>query len=125
MKASLPFQCQTHHDAITFTPVNGTHAFDAKTQEHTQTWRSQAMPLTNGNTIFTNPDRTLLSMPTGTVAIRSFHAEVVDDAGDSVPLSEVYNHHWLVFAMQTPNAGACGARAPYLPVVILQRTFLD
>ena len=105
---------KTHPDVIAFTEVDATHIYDAKADEHTQTYRSQAMPLTNGDTIFTSPPRTLLKMPTGSVAIRSFHAEVVDDAGDSVPLSEVYNHHWLVFAMQTPNAGACGARAPYL-----------
>jgi len=32
----------------------------------------------------------------GPVAIKSVSAEIVDEFNNSVPLSEVYNHHWSV-----------------------------
>ncbi|OIW00786.1 hypothetical protein TanjilG_19591 [Lupinus angustifolius] len=34
--------------------------------------------------------------PKGHIAIKSFDAEVVDEAGNSVPLHETYLHHWVV-----------------------------
>ncbi|KAI4297322.1 hypothetical protein L6164_037216 [Bauhinia variegata] len=37
-----------------------------------------------------------VKFPKGHVAIKSFNGEVVDDEGNSVPLYEVYLHHWLV-----------------------------
>jgi hypothetical protein len=37
-----------------------------------------------------------IDFPKGHIAIKSFNAEVVDEAGNSVPLHETYLHHWLV-----------------------------
>ncbi|CAN4092254.1 unnamed protein product [Withania somnifera] len=37
-----------------------------------------------------------LDFPKGHIAIKDFNAEVVDEAGDPVPLHEVYLHHWVV-----------------------------
>ncbi|KAI3785944.1 hypothetical protein L1987_45070 [Smallanthus sonchifolius] len=36
-----------------------------------------------------------IEFPKGHIAIKSFHAEVVDDAGDPVSLQETYLHHWI------------------------------
>uniref|UniRef100_A0A0D6QS66 Stress up-regulated Nod 19 n=1 Tax=Araucaria cunninghamii TaxID=56994 RepID=A0A0D6QS66_ARACU len=37
-----------------------------------------------------------IAFPKGHIAIKGFDAEVVDDNGNSIPLSETYLHHWLV-----------------------------
>ncbi|KAK2437600.1 stress up-regulated Nod 19 protein [Trifolium repens] len=37
-----------------------------------------------------------IDFPRGHIAIKSFDAEVVDEAGNPVPLHETYLHHWLV-----------------------------
>ncbi|XP_016501730.2 uncharacterized protein LOC107820041 [Nicotiana tabacum] len=37
-----------------------------------------------------------IDFPKGHIAIKDFHAEVVDEAGNSVPLYETYLHHWVV-----------------------------
>uniref|UniRef100_M1B5H5 MtN19 n=1 Tax=Solanum tuberosum TaxID=4113 RepID=M1B5H5_SOLTU len=37
-----------------------------------------------------------IGFPKGHIAIKSFDAEVVDEAGNSVPLYETYLHHWVV-----------------------------
>ena len=60
-----------------------------------ETFESQTLPLAPGEMIFTNPRETPLTMPNGTYAITGFIGEVVDDSGRSVPLSEVYDHHWI------------------------------
>lgn len=44
----------------------------------------------------------------GQVAIHGFHAEVVDLDGNSVPLTEAYVHHWIVYN-QYGNAGVCSS----------------
>ncbi|XP_071731811.1 uncharacterized protein [Rutidosis leptorrhynchoides] len=36
-----------------------------------------------------------IEFPKGHIALKSFNAEVVDEAGDSVPLHETYLHHWV------------------------------
>lgn len=36
-----------------------------------------------------------IDFPRGHIAIKSFNAEVVDDAGNPVPLYETYLHHWV------------------------------
>ncbi|XP_016571502.2 uncharacterized protein LOC107869477 [Capsicum annuum] len=37
-----------------------------------------------------------IDLPKGHIAVKDFYAEVVDEAGHSVPLSQVYLHHWVV-----------------------------
>ncbi|XP_015580256.2 uncharacterized protein LOC8275474 isoform X2 [Ricinus communis] len=37
-----------------------------------------------------------IDFPRGHIAVKSFNAEVIDEAGNSVPLHETYLHHWLV-----------------------------
>ncbi|XP_015888568.2 uncharacterized protein LOC107423512 [Ziziphus jujuba] len=37
-----------------------------------------------------------IDFPRGHIALKSFDAEVVDEAGNSVPLYETYLHHWVV-----------------------------
>ncbi|KAL5795391.1 hypothetical protein ACOSQ2_000211 [Xanthoceras sorbifolium] len=37
-----------------------------------------------------------IDFPRGHIAIKSFDAEVIDEAGNSVPLHETYLHHWVV-----------------------------
>merc|ERR1712096_188201 len=74
------------------------------------------MPLKPGEVVFTNPYKTPLQMPKGKIAVLGFHAEVVTKLNDgtyqSVPLNEVYNHHWLVFDGKG-NAGVCGGYLGY------------
>jgi hypothetical protein len=61
----------------------------------TTTFRSQALPLNPGQVVFTNPAQTPMPMPMGTYAILGFTGEVVDVQNTSVPLSTVYDHHWI------------------------------
>lgn len=37
-----------------------------------------------------------IDFPRGHIALKSFNAEVIDDAGNPVPLHETYLHHWVV-----------------------------
>ncbi|KAJ4837608.1 hypothetical protein Tsubulata_039297 [Turnera subulata] len=37
-----------------------------------------------------------VDFPRGHIALKSFNAEVIDDAGNPVPLDETYLHHWVV-----------------------------
>lgn len=48
-----------------------------------------------------------INFPRGHIALKGFDAEVVDEKGDSVPLNEVYLHHWLVerFYHKSPLTG--------------------
>ena len=59
------------------------------------TYRSQALPLNPGQVVFTNPGNTPMPMPNGTYAILGFQGQVVDKNNISVPLSTVYDHHWI------------------------------
>ncbi|XP_022852039.1 uncharacterized protein LOC111373697, partial [Olea europaea var. sylvestris] len=43
-----------------------------------------------------NKDYNDIDFPRGHVAIKSFNAEVIDEAGNPVPLHETYLHHWVV-----------------------------
>lgn len=66
----------------------------------TQTFKSQALSMLPGQTIFTNPKNTPLTMPSvevgGPYAILSFVGSMVDEANAQVPLDRVYTHHWIV-----------------------------
>eukprot|EP00271_Cylindrocystis_brebissonii_P017077 TRINITY_DN4290_c0_g1_i1.p1 TRINITY_DN4290_c0_g1~~TRINITY_DN4290_c0_g1_i1.p1 ORF type:complete len:516 (+),score=84.10 TRINITY_DN4290_c0_g1_i1:240-1787(+) len=44
-----------------------------------------------------------LPLPEGHIAINSFTAELVDAEGESIPLSELYLHHWLAFSVLVPD----------------------
>lgn len=37
-----------------------------------------------------------IDFPRGHIALKSFNAEVIDEAGNSIPLHETYLHHWVV-----------------------------
>jgi len=82
---------------------------------HSETFRSEALPLAAGEVAFTNPKRTFLPFPSvaGKYAITNFRAEIVDAENKSVPLDEVYLHHWLVYDQAQPNDGVCGGFLDY------------
>lgn len=44
-----------------------------------------------------------VDFPRGHIALKSFHAELVDESGNSVPLQETYLHHWIVEKYQQPK----------------------
>ncbi|KAK7260435.1 hypothetical protein RIF29_26470 [Crotalaria pallida] len=50
-----------------------------------------------------NKDYYDIDFPRGHVAIKSFNAEVVDEAENPVPLHETYLHHWLVARYYQPK----------------------
>ncbi|CAL5373181.1 unnamed protein product [Camellia sinensis] len=37
-----------------------------------------------------------IDFPSGHIALKSFNAEVVDEAGNPIPLHETYLHHWVI-----------------------------
>nr|XP_027125076.1 uncharacterized protein LOC113741681 [Coffea arabica]XP_027125077.1 uncharacterized protein LOC113741681 [Coffea arabica]XP_027125079.1 uncharacterized protein LOC113741681 [Coffea arabica] len=45
-----------------------------------------------------------IDFPRGHIAIKSFVAEVVDEAGNPVPLYETYLHHWIAMRYYRPKA---------------------
>ena len=73
------------------TTVNAEVGYEVTTVRY----RSQALPLVQGQIVFTNPGRTPMPMPGGDYAILGFVGEVVDSRNVSVPLSTVYDHHWI------------------------------
>ena len=79
---------------------------------HKQTFVSSSMPLKHGEVVFTDPQLTQIQMPPGKIGITGFVAEVVDEQHKSVPLTEVYNHHWLIFDGKG-NSGVCGGYLGY------------
>lgn len=76
------------------------------------TYRSQALPLNPGQVVFTKPADTPMPMPNGTYAILGFKGEVVDDNHDSVPLSTVYDHHWIAMDRFHENIICNGGEGP-------------
>ncbi|XP_062091491.1 uncharacterized protein LOC133797566 [Humulus lupulus] len=44
-----------------------------------------------------------VDFPRGHIALKSFYAEVVDEAGHSVPLHETYIHHWAIVRYYQPK----------------------
>jgi len=81
----------------------------------TETFRSSVFSLHAGEVAFSNPYKTVLQFPKtgGDYMITKFQGEVVDANGVSVPLDEVYLHHWLIFNEQKPNLGVCGGYLKY------------
>jgi len=62
----------------------------------TQTYVSEFFELKNGHMIFTKTEKTPVDMPLGDYAITGFFGEIVDENNNSVPLSTVYTHHWVM-----------------------------
>jgi len=82
-----------------------------------ETFRTSAIALQPGGVVFTDKEKTVLQFPKPSVdeyAITGFKAELVDEAGKSVPLSEVYLHHWLVYRIGHSNLGVCGDPLDYV-----------
>eukprot|EP01006_Ploeotia_vitrea_P000911 TRINITY_DN103883_c0_g1_i1.p1 TRINITY_DN103883_c0_g1~~TRINITY_DN103883_c0_g1_i1.p1 ORF type:complete len:579 (+),score=45.90 TRINITY_DN103883_c0_g1_i1:42-1778(+) len=77
----------------------------------TKTFRSPPVSLKSGQIANTPNDWGPLDWPEGPIAIHMFQGNLVDEEGKQVPLSEVYVHHWLIFALDgyTPlhNDGVC------------------
>ncbi|KAH0705704.1 hypothetical protein KY285_010243 [Solanum tuberosum] len=55
-----------------------------------------------------------IDFPKGHIAVKSFFAEVVDEAGNSIPLYETYLHHWVVvrYYYRKGNSGICDEGLP-------------
>lgn len=69
-----------------------------------QTFFSKPITLEAGHMIFTNPDKTPLKMPSGEYAITYFIGDIVNaDTLQPVPLSEVYDHHWIALSSNHVN----------------------
>ena len=78
-------------------------ASDAATKYtvYSATYLSTPMDLASGEMVFTQAKDTPLTMPdplTTGYAILGFSGEIVDANNVSVPLSEVYDHHWTASA---------------------------
>jgi len=70
----------------------------------TATYYSEPITLKAGHMIFTNPQKTPLKMPTGKYAITHFFGDIVyNDTLTSVPLEEVYTHHWIARSSNHEN----------------------
>eukprot|EP00475_Leptophrys_vorax_P041144 TRINITY_DN774_c0_g1_i1.p1 TRINITY_DN774_c0_g1~~TRINITY_DN774_c0_g1_i1.p1 ORF type:complete len:376 (-),score=82.75 TRINITY_DN774_c0_g1_i1:76-1203(-) len=65
--------------------------------EQSVTYISQPLPLRHGDVINSDPLQTQLRTPEGRYAVRRFAAEIVDESMNSVPLDEVYLHHWVIY----------------------------
>jgi len=74
----------------------------------TETYYSQAIPLKAGHMIFTDAKKTPITMPTGEYAILDFIGDIVDDSHQPVPLSDVYDHHWVAKSTTHKNALCSG-----------------
>ena len=68
-----------------------------------QTLHSKPLYLANGGVVFTKYDSTHIPMPDGDFAMLRMNGEVVDCNNISVPLTTVYNHHWLVKPISGPT----------------------
>ena len=76
-----------------------------------QAFVSSPMYLKNGEVAWTEMQKTIIPMPTGGgYAVLSMRGEVVDCNNISVPLTTVYNHHWVMRPIAGPtvfNDAAC------------------
>lgn len=62
---------------------------------HQTSFLSPPMSLKPGQVVFTNPKKTPLKMPEDGSMIVGFVGEVVDSNNQSMPLTFVYDHHWI------------------------------
>lgn len=86
----------TETERTTFVQADGLQVINS-------TYNSPPMPLKPGQVVFTNPSQTPLAMPDGAYSILGFHGEVVDQYNQSVPLSTVYDHHWIAEDLHHKN----------------------
>ena len=89
---------------------------DAGYTVYSNTYWSTPMDLSPGEMIYTDTTETPIDMPdagkTG-YAIVGFSGEIVDENGVSVPLSKVYDHHWIAVQKSHRNA-LCGGTPEYV-----------
>jgi phosphoglycerate dehydrogenase-like enzyme len=102
-------------DAGTHTPIKH-HLYDDAT---TTTYLSHPVTLMKGEAWFTLPDVTTLPMPNPgkPYAIIGMKYDIIDENNRSVPLSELYMHHWLVYDTPTTGTGfniGCGGEGTFV-----------
>jgi hypothetical protein len=69
-----------------------------------QAFTSSPMYLRNGEVAWTDMQTTVIPMPTGgDYAILKMRGEVIDCNNVSVPLTTVYNHHWVMRPIRGPT----------------------
>ena len=69
-----------------------------------ETYYSDSITLKAGHMVFTDKDKTRLKMPSGRYAITHFVGDIVfADTHEPVPLSEVYDHHWIAVSSNHRN----------------------
>ena len=79
----------------------------------TATYYSDPITLAAGEMVFTSPQTTELKMPNGSYAITRFIGDIVyADTKQPVPLSEVYDHHWIAISSDHVNQ-LCGGKPAY------------
>ncbi|KAF7836994.1 stress up-regulated Nod 19 protein [Senna tora] len=44
-----------------------------------------------------------VNFPRGHIALKSFNVEVIDEAGNHIPLQEIYIHHWVLIKYHKPK----------------------
>ena len=84
-------------------PLYSPHA-DAHYTVSQRTFYSDPIELKAGHMVFTNPRETKLKMPTGRYMLTYFIGDIVDaDTKQPVPLSQLYDHHWIAKASTHEN----------------------
>ncbi|CAH9110515.1 unnamed protein product [Cuscuta epithymum] len=97
------------HLAIAAFPLSSQHQAGNNDNElKTATFRSPAFELEPGSV--ENKFYYDVGFPKGHIAVKGFHAEVVDEAGNSIPLHETYLHHWVVERYYRLKGGADDSR---------------
>lgn len=81
-----------------------------------ETFRTRATAMPAGGVLFSDKSKSVIQFPkpSNQYAITGFTAEMVDEDGNSVPLSELYLHHWLVYRTGHSNLGVCGDPLDYV-----------
>jgi len=79
-----------------------------------ETFYSDPITLEAGHMVFTDPNKTPLKMPSGEYAITYFIGDIVfADTHQPVPLSEVYDHHWIAVSSNHLNQFCKGHSIEY------------
>ncbi|KAF3790464.1 hypothetical protein EJ110_NYTH16481 [Nymphaea thermarum] len=97
---SFSFILAFAHSALGLTAIN-----DFSSRDHETNWKSATFlspKFSQGPGSVQNKFYFDVDFPRGHIAIKEFNAEVVDEAGNSVPLHETYLHHWLLLRYYEP-----------------------